>query len=181
MEQLIKQIEQWAEDRNIIKGSKPIDQAMKLFSEFGELADSIAKSNLNGVMDGVGDCFVVLTNLCKMHGSSIINHIGSYGKSYNPKKTIINLSECLHQISDNHQLEVDMDDHIAPIDMAVAHLDAIALHYDLTLEQCVSYSYNEIKDRVGILWNGTFVKSTDENYSDVLKMYQDSIEGNYSA
>ena len=40
MEQLIKQIEQWAEDRNIINGSKPIDQAMKLFSEFGELADN---------------------------------------------------------------------------------------------------------------------------------------------
>ena len=38
MEQLIKQIEQWAEDRNIIKGSKPIDQAMKLFSESGDLS-----------------------------------------------------------------------------------------------------------------------------------------------
>ena len=46
LNELISKIEQWAEDRNIIKGSKPIDQAMKLFSEFGELADSIAKSNL---------------------------------------------------------------------------------------------------------------------------------------
>lgn len=181
MEQLIKQIEQWASDRNIIKGSKPIDQAMKLFSEFGELADSIAKSNLNGIIDGVGDCFVVLTNLCKMHGHSISDHIGSYGKSTNPKKTIIDLSECLYQISESNELEVDLDDYIAPIDMAVSHLDAIALHYDLTLEQCVEYSYNEIKDRVGILWNGTFVKSTDKNYNDVLKMYQDSMEKNYSA
>ena len=43
MNELIAKIEQWAEDRNIIKGSKPIDQAMKLFSEFGELADNVGK------------------------------------------------------------------------------------------------------------------------------------------
>jgi len=43
LEQLIQNIEQWAHDRNIIKGSKPIDQAMKLFSEFGELADNVGK------------------------------------------------------------------------------------------------------------------------------------------
>ena len=43
MNELIQKIEQWATDRNIIKGSKPIDQAMKLFSEFGELADNVGK------------------------------------------------------------------------------------------------------------------------------------------
>ena len=36
IEELVLLIEQWAEDRNIINGTKPIDQAMKLFSEFGE-------------------------------------------------------------------------------------------------------------------------------------------------
>ena len=34
LEVLVQSIEQWAEDRNIIKGAKPVDQAMKLFSEF---------------------------------------------------------------------------------------------------------------------------------------------------
>ena len=37
LEVLVQNIEQWAEDRNIIKGAKPIDQAMKLFSEFMEV------------------------------------------------------------------------------------------------------------------------------------------------
>lgn len=69
MEQLIKQIEQWAEDRNIIKGSKPIDQAMKLFSEFGELADNVGKGR--DCRDDIGDIFVVLTIICKQLGSSI--------------------------------------------------------------------------------------------------------------
>ncbi len=40
MKELILNIEQWAEDRNIIKGAKPLDQAMKLFAEFGELSIS---------------------------------------------------------------------------------------------------------------------------------------------
>ena len=37
MKGLILNIEQWAEDRNIIKGAKPLDQAMKLFSEHMEV------------------------------------------------------------------------------------------------------------------------------------------------
>ena len=37
MKELILNIEQWAEDRNIIKGAKPLDQAMKLFSEHMEV------------------------------------------------------------------------------------------------------------------------------------------------
>lgn len=37
LEILVQSIEQWAEDRNIIKGAKPIDQAMKLFSELMEV------------------------------------------------------------------------------------------------------------------------------------------------
>ena len=59
MNELIQKIEQWATDRNIIKGSKPIDQAMKLFSEFGELADNVGKGR--DCRDDIGDVFVVLT------------------------------------------------------------------------------------------------------------------------
>ncbi|MFZ2966214.1 MAG: MazG-like family protein, partial [Leuconostoc falkenbergense] len=63
MNELIAKIEQWAEDRNIIKGSKPIDQAMKLFSEFGELADNVGKGR--DCRDDIGDCAVVLIIMCK--------------------------------------------------------------------------------------------------------------------
>jgi len=37
LEVLVQGIEQWAEDRNIIRGAKPIDQAMNLFSELMEV------------------------------------------------------------------------------------------------------------------------------------------------
>ena len=63
MNELIQKIEQWATDRNIINGSKPIDQAMKLFSEFGELADNVGKGR--DCRDDIGDVFVVLTIMAK--------------------------------------------------------------------------------------------------------------------
>ena len=69
MNELIQKIEQWAEDRNIIKGTKPIDQAMKLFSEAGELADNVGKGR--DVKDDIGDVFVVLVNLAKQVDQSL--------------------------------------------------------------------------------------------------------------
>ena len=56
MNELIAKIEQWAEDRNIIKGSKPIDQAMKLFfKNLDELADNVGKGR--DCRDDLGDIF----------------------------------------------------------------------------------------------------------------------------
>lgn len=174
MQELILKIEQWAEDRNIIKGSKPIDQAMKLFSEFGELADNIGKGR--DCRDDVGDIFVVLTIMCKQMGHSINDHIGTYGDSfYGTKKTVSDLASCLASIVEKRdELEIDNEDHIAPIDMATAHLDAIALDVGSTLEECVQIAYDDIKDRKGLMHNGVFLKESDPVYAQVIA----EIEGN---
>ncbi|MDW0599295.1 MazG-like family protein [Mannheimia haemolytica] len=47
MQQLIKNIEQWAEDRNLINGSTPQKQMLKLMEEFGELCGGIARNKVN--------------------------------------------------------------------------------------------------------------------------------------
>lgn len=176
MEDLIKKIEQWASDRNIIKGSKPIDQAMKLFSEFGELADAVGKNQIEFIKDGVGDIFVVLTIMCKQMGHSIYNHLGSYGDSvHNTKGTVSSLAVDLASIvNDCDELRIDEEDHIAPIDMVVAHLDAIALDIGSTLEDCVLIAYNEIKERKGVLSNGVFIKESDPAYAKVIKSIEDN-------
>ena len=93
MNELIQKIEQWATDRNIIKGSKPIDQAMKLFSEFGELADNVGKGR--DCRDDIGDLFVVLTIMCAQHGESIENFLACCGKAYDVKNAVIELGENL--------------------------------------------------------------------------------------
>ena len=58
MEELIKKVQIWAEDRNLISGSSPRTQMLKLTSEIGELADDINKQA--DPTDSIGDCLVVL-------------------------------------------------------------------------------------------------------------------------
>ena len=60
MIELIKKVEQWAYDRNIVEGSTPTAQMLKLVEEMGELASGIAKDNRALQADSIGDCLVVL-------------------------------------------------------------------------------------------------------------------------
>lgn len=71
LHETIANIENWAEDRNLIIGSNPQAQMLKLTEEVGELAAAIAKRNEDGVADGIGDCVVVLTILAKQCGMEI--------------------------------------------------------------------------------------------------------------
>lgn len=62
-------IEDWADDRNIIKGSSPQSQFVKLIEEVGELASDIAKGR--DVADSIGDAVVVLTILAAQNDYTI--------------------------------------------------------------------------------------------------------------
>ena len=63
--ELIGKIEQWAEDRNLILGSTPQKQFIKLMEEFGELCAGIARNDKEKIKDSIGDCFVVVVVLSK--------------------------------------------------------------------------------------------------------------------
>lgn len=58
----------WAEARNLIEGSNPHSQMLKLMEELGELAGGIAKSNEALIVDSFGDILVVLTILSAQLG-----------------------------------------------------------------------------------------------------------------
>lgn len=68
MKELIQKIEQWAEDRNLIKGSNPIAQADKTLEECFELLEAVAENDRDQVIDGIGDIVVTLVIQCKMQG-----------------------------------------------------------------------------------------------------------------
>jgi len=65
---LIAQVTQWAKDRQIIPNSTPQAQFLKTVSEVGELADALAKSRSNEIIDGIGDITVTLIILAKLQG-----------------------------------------------------------------------------------------------------------------
>jgi len=173
MNELIAKIEQWAEDRNIIKGSKPIDQAMKLFSEFGELADNVGKGR--DCRDDVGDVFVVLTIMSAQHHHSISDHLSSCGKGYNLKGEVVDLCENLVIFASANCLEYEKEQEA--LSMAICLLESIALQNMSSLEECVQIAYNDIKDRKGLMHNGVFIKESDPAYASVIA----SIEENYNA
>lgn len=52
---------------------------------------------------------------------------------------------------------------------AVVALTIIAAQCGFTLDQCIAAAYDEIKDRKGIMFNGSFIKENDERYPDVLR------------
>ena len=89
-------IREWADERGLYENGDTKTQALKLVEEVGETCRAILKEERNEVIDGIGDCVVVLTNLAQLCGTSI--------------------------------------------------------------ETCIEYAYNEIKDRTGKMENGTYKK-----------------------
>ena len=160
MEQLIKQIEQWAEDRNIIKGSTPIDQAMKLFSEFGELADNVGKGR--DCRDDIGDCAVVLIIMCRQLGIPTIDLIQKDDDNYSMKEYVswAGYWMCSWVSSGMRNSE--------ELGFIFSNLINIAQLNSYTLEECVTIAYNDIKDRKGVMYNGVFIKESDPAYHDAL-------------
>jgi len=65
MNGLIKLVEKWAEDRNLIMGATPQAQMLKMVEELGELAGGIARNKRDIIQDSFGDCLVVLIILAK--------------------------------------------------------------------------------------------------------------------
>lgn len=166
MNEIIAKIEQWGEDRNLIKGSTPLNQGMKLFSEFGELCDAVAKDDLKGIKDGIGDVLVVCTIISKQVGIPLtIDNLADL-KELETKRYIGLLGYSLNSFVDtadqNDLLNISKDQ-----SMIISTLDKIATAYDLTLEQCLEYAYNDIKYRRGLMYEGVFVKSDDPRYAEL--------------
>ena len=166
MKDLILKIEQWAEDRNIINGTKPIDQAMKLFSEAGELADNIGKGR--DVKDDVGDCLVVLTVITKQLGSTLseLNFNSLIWAEGGDKTLFLNLINTMHEYvsyADNANFL-----HIGLLKRCINILSGIAKNHKTTLEECLVVAYNDIKDRKGIVYGGLFIKESDPAYKEAL-------------
>mgnify|MGYP003145735733 CR=1 FL=1 len=81
----IKQVEEWAEERGLLVAEpniRSIDnyaynyndvqaQTMKLMEEVGETVKAIAYKDSQGVMDGIGDCMVVLIVLAAQHNMTL--------------------------------------------------------------------------------------------------------------
>src|SRR5690625_1268392 len=62
LNELTTKIEMWATERGLDE-AEPEKQMLKLIEEVGELSEGLAKGDLDKVIDGIGDVYVVLTIL----------------------------------------------------------------------------------------------------------------------
>ena len=84
-------IRDWAEERGLYAEGDPKTQALKLVEEMGEICRAILKDDKPEVIDGIGDCVVVLTNLAELIGVPIEDCISAaYEEIRNRKGKMVN-------------------------------------------------------------------------------------------
>ena len=64
-------IREWASERGLYDKGDPKTQTLKLIEEAGEICRAVLKQNKEDIIDGIGDCVVVLTNLAHLCDTSI--------------------------------------------------------------------------------------------------------------
>ena len=64
-------IREWAEQRGLYNEGDPKTQTLKLMEEAGEICRAVLKKDEPEIIDGIGDCVVVLTNLAHLCDVSI--------------------------------------------------------------------------------------------------------------
>ena len=63
----LKKIRKWSIERGL-DNEDPKGQMLKLVEELGELSEGISKGKEELIVDGLGDCVVVLTILAQQYG-----------------------------------------------------------------------------------------------------------------
>lgn len=181
-----KKIVEWAYARNIIKGATAKDQCLKLVSEFGEMCTRIAYLQgmqnsiseegelLKRVQDDFGDQFVVLSIITEQLGMSypeVLESVNLCAAEYEMMAKEARpyiLGAELGYLADN-LLKKNHQAAATNIANCFFLLGEISSNMKLKISQSVSMAYNEIKDRKGVMFEGSFVKSSDVNYPAILQ------------
>lgn len=156
--ELIGKIAQWAKDRNLILGSTPQKQFIKLMEEFGELCAGIARNDKEKIKDSIGDCGVVLIILneqCQIEKDLIFAREFQIESPENQIKYTMHYLNGLSWLIDD-----DGNDKFVLCEL-ITELNGYSHYYGFTMLECLEHAYEQIKDRKGKMIDGVFVKEED--------------------
>ena len=154
----------WFIARDIEQGD--IDkQGLKLIEETGELVSGYLKSKEDVIKDSIGDVAVVVVGYAMMAGVNPEQVFFGSKDDYIPD--FGGVTAWIWMITDSaFQAKVAQDlgienSLLVNLQNIICYLDLICreLGYDFT--ECFESAYNEIKDRKGRWFNGSFVKEED--------------------
>lgn len=99
--------------------------------------------------------------------NELINNVIKWANDRNlidggcPKSQMLKCVSEVGELADNVNKQNDIRDDIGDV---LVTLIILAEQHGLSLEQCLSVAYNDIKDRKGIMLDGVFIKADDEAY-----------------
>ena len=181
-----QKVRAWAEARNLIKGATPISQFAKLISEHGELAGHVQEMAdlpkalkdvstedfneaiqklVDSMIDDVGDSLVVLTIIGAQLGIDIETILPD---SVVKGTEMLQLSQA-HGLLADAILKNDMEAFNGIVSTLFALYGVVSVDLGVTLDDALATAYEDIKDRKGVMYNGTFVKDSDARYASILE------------
>lgn len=69
--ELIENVENWADDKGLLRPESTLPQCLKVVEEVGELAKATLKKDEAGIKDGIGDAVVTLIILARQNGTTV--------------------------------------------------------------------------------------------------------------
>lgn len=143
MKELIKNIEGWAAERNLLSADNAENQYMKYLEEVGETAKAILEKNKPGVIDGFGDIAVTVIILAKQLGLPLQDEL--YLDNLDKNKSF---SWFMSAISEETVAYGSLD-----------YINDVSMYYGHSLEDCLTAAWKEIKNREGVTIDGVFVRN----------------------
>lgn len=162
-------IYKWAKDRGLLETATCESQFMYLLTEYGELNAAVLKMNMDKIIDGIGDCAVVLAMLAicsdNTAGESQYELVSEIEIPPVEEKMPSNRMEVIHLgqsifLYSNAVIEVDHQ----WLRSAYICLKRIARAFGLNLSDCMEAAWKEIAGRTGKSVNGVFIKDEVKSY-----------------
>lgn len=168
MDELIEKVERWAEVRKL-DTADPKAQTLKTIEEFTEMIIAHEHNDEAEVVDGVGDTYVTVIILAKQLGLDLNKVLESGERHYNKAKSasyidFLASSEMAVEIIGELSSSISRADKagmFAALTATLLSATVIAEKVGATPMTCLFAAYNEIKDRKGMMIDGTFVKYDD--------------------
>ncbi len=170
MDILIPAIITWAEDRNLIRGISIETLALHLTSEFGQLSEAII--NGSDCRKYIGNSFVELIMLCHKENFTLHECIDLVGtiddeRLQDPIFTLLVMSKHVGQLAADilRKRNIKLD-----IGYILTYLTILSKNMNSTMKDCLSISFNHLKEMKGIMFDGRYILETDEYYNRAIRI-----------
>lgn len=141
IQELMPLIENWANQKGILKPENAPKQYLKFLEEVGETAHEILHENWDKAKLEFGDIAVTAIIFAKQMGIYL---------TFKERLTLsdyFSFDWILSDISNDH---IDKD--------FLIYLSDLCNFYNIDLKECLNLAWDKIKDRTGKTENGTFIK-----------------------